>query len=192
MILGLFKLLSKLSGLLLHLHLFLAKFFHLCMVLLHVGHGLLLCLHLLLLSCELLLKTVLIGLHLAQLSLSSFSFFLQIFLLLLVLLHHLVVLISSFWLEGGAEENFSCRLVVKHDCEPVFDSAVDHQRRHLDLRETDCVGGSKILVPASKSHFICWARHFQLKLIIPLGGLSGVVVDLGLELVFAESNRAVR
>lgn len=152
-------------------------------------------LHLLLFHLELLLllsdclgHLLLLLLHSCQLLLSLSSLLSESFILFLKLLLLHFILISTLWLKLRLEQDLSSWLVVKHDGEPVFNSAVNNQGTHLDLGETNCVTGGHILVPASKNHFVCCALHFQLELIVPDGLLATLVVDLGLELLVLESD----
>ena len=127
-------------------------------------------------------------LHLLQLLLGLLSLLLEFMALVIELVLHILVCISSFGFESSGQENLSRRLVFVHDCEPIFDSAVDHETGHLDLDETNGVAGCEVLVPASQSHLIRGRLYFEGELVVPLGLLAATVVNLCLVLLVLKSN----
>ena len=86
------------------------------------------------------------------------------------------------------QEDLTSWLVIKHDSEPIFNTAVDDKRGHLDFGESNSITSGHILIPASESQFVCGTLNLQLEFMVPDGFLSTLVMDWCLVLLALESN----
>lgn len=143
------------------------------------------------LHLKLILEHALLLLDLLKLSLGLLSLLLEFLVLLLELLLHLFVSVTSLRLELSSNENLSSWFVIEHDGEPVLNSAVDNQGRHLDFGETNGITCCHILIPASQSELVGGTLNLKLYLVVPDGLLATFVVDWSLVLLTLECDSEI-